>query len=262
MGKHLFALLFSVLVISSYACSCIRPPEFRQAVADAEGGDSPYAIAQVISEDRPADINGQVTYTLRPEGCTKTVIVTTCGNSACCGVRLSVRAKYVLRLKKNGTPSRVGSCGVFRQYDRLSTGDKSFVKKNVRSRCGAIKPVVIPPGIRSCAFVDCQFGYTCKFGRCVRQPNQCHRRCLRIACRPGQPCPVCNTVGCRPGWECKNGRCIRPRPGCYSACTQVQCIRAPCPPICRTIGCSRGYSCVRGKCVAPYPWYYDFFGYY
>lgn len=90
----------------------MRPPAFQPAVLNAKNTGAPYAVATVISAERPADINAQVTYNARLEGCLKTVVVTTGGNGALCGVRLKLNTKYVLSLMKDGSSSRIGLCDV------------------------------------------------------------------------------------------------------------------------------------------------------
>jgi len=159
MARSAFIAVLCSLVASSLACSCLAPPPFRQAITEAKFSDSPYAVATVISEDRPADINGLVTYTLRTDGCPSTVIATTCGNGACCGTVLKVNTKYVIRLKKNGARSSVSLCGVQREYNSISSADRAFVDANVTGRCVA----------SSCAAVTCVDGDICVDGKCAKQ---------------------------------------------------------------------------------------------
>jgi len=159
MARSAFIAVLCSLVASSLACTCLAPPPFRQAITEAKDSDSPYAVATIISEDRPADINGLVTYTLRTDGCPSTVIATTCGNGACCGTVLKVNTKYVIRLKKNGARSSVSLCGVQREYNSISSADRAFVDANVTGRCVA----------SSCAAVTCVDGDICVDGKCAKQ---------------------------------------------------------------------------------------------
>jgi len=164
-----FFLVIALVAVSASACSCMRPPAFQTAVLGVG--------------------NIQITYTVRPEGCLDTVDVTTGGNSALCGVRLKINTKYVLRLKKDRSPSGVSSCGVWRAFDDLSAADKLFVSNNVPGRCTAT----------SCAAVLCQTGFFCRNGQCLD-------RCALIRCKSGYGCkagqclPSCRTIKCRPGF--------------------------------------------------------------
>lgn len=275
MAPNVSVLVLVALVASTLGCSCVVQPEqtLLQVINAAKLSDNPYAVATLVSEDRPADINADVTYTFRLEGCLDTVLVTTCGNSACCGVALMVNKKYLIRLNKDGSTSKIESCNTFPfLYDDLSAADRQVVKDNVPSRCGAV----------SCAAVLCEVGFICRNGKCI--DNSCdgiigcppgtvcrNRKCVDENSCPIKPCDSgykcvggkcvkkcyvrcyrpwgCWVVGCKRGWGCKNGNCIPP---CFNKCTDVQCIQAPCPPSCVPVGCPDGYQCSRGKCLRPW----------
>jgi len=240
MVRFAFIIVLCSLIAYSLACSCGRPPPLRQAILDARDTDSPFAVATLISEDRPADINSQVTYTLRTEGCLKTVIATTCGNGACCGVRLQVNTKYVLPLPKNGSPGRVNLCGVFKRYNSLSAADRAFVDGNVPGRCAST----------TCANVLCPVGNICVNGKCLPEipKRRCMQVCTKMACPPGIMCNTCNSIGCRRGYTCtQDRRCVR---------------ETPPRPQCETEGCRWGGRCVGGKCrhlFDEFPWLADLF---
>lgn len=276
-------IVFFALFAAAFGCTCLPLPTFRQAVLGAKDTDAPYAVATVVSENTHKDPKGsgnvQIKYSVRPEGCFDTVVVSTGGNPALCGVRLKVNTKYVLPLKKDRSPTPISSCEREEIFDSLSAADKDFVAKNVPGRCAATScsavlcpvgticrdgkcistcPKPCPKGFfcnlekcaDRCIFMKCASGYYCKHGQCI--PWKCTKHCLRRPCVIGKPCPICNVTGCPNGWDCIWGKCIPPKT-CYKKCTDVQCVRAPCPPACVNIGCPMGYECLGGKCFLPSP---------
>lgn len=244
--KITIAFFFALFAAAVSACSCFPPPTFQEAVLNAKNTDAPYAVATVISEDRPADPGGvgniQITYTVRPEGCKRTYKVTTGGNGALCGVVLKINTKYVLQLKMDGSPTGISSCGVWSAYDDLSKADRAFVAENVPGRCTLTG---------SCAVILCPPGTVCRRGKCVGIS-------CPIYCPPGTFCFLekcrdrCIFMKCGPGYTCKLGKCI-PSGKCTEKCTIVQCVQAPCPPSCMVTGCPVGYRCPFGKCIPPKP---------
>jgi len=278
MPRPASVLVFIALVASTIACSCVAQPErtLLQMINIAKTSDNPYAVATLVSEDRPANINAQVTYTFRLEGCLNTVLATTCGNSACCGVAMMVNKKYLVRLNKDGSTSSIDSCTSFpKLYDNLSAADRQVVKDNVPSRCGATSCAAVlclvgticrdgkcidnscdgvircPPGTicrnrkcvneNSCPSKPCGRGYKCINGKCVRIIPRCYLRCYRGSWG-------CKVVGCPRGWGCRRGACVRPAI-CFKKCTDVLCVQAPCPPSCVPVRCSDGFFCHKRKCI-------------
>jgi len=232
----LFALFSTAL-----ACTCPPLTPFRTAILNAKNSDAPYAVATVVSEDIPVDIFEKVTYTVRPEGCLKTVVVTTAVTSPQCGVRLKVGTKYVLALKKDRSPSTISSCDSYERFNSLSEADQIFVAKNVPGRCLST----------TCATILCPVGTICRKGQCI-PINSCPIFCPPgTFCRSGKCVDKCIYMKCGVGYICKLGQCIPTK--CTKKCTSVDCFQAPCPPLCTIKGCPKGWDCVWGRCISPNP---------
>lgn len=214
-------------VLAAPTCSCDEQPSLKQAWRDARKGDSPYAVATVISEDRPSDHNQNVTYSLRTERCTKIVNATTNSSVARCGVNLMKNKVYVLRLSKDeAITTAISTCDVLREYDQLSESDRKFVKKKVRARCESVIN-------SSCKRLKCSKAFICGDGsKCA--PRKCTETC--------SPVGKCTTVGCHFGWECdlSRGLCVRNTSTCTTKCSKDY--------VCTTVGCESGYTCLLGKC--------------
>lgn len=250
--------VFVALIATSLACSCIQPPPFEQAVNDARDGDTPYFVAKVLTETRTGGINGQVTYKLEvTTGCSTTRIqqLTTCGNSACCGVNLEEGTSYALPLNRNGLKSTLNLCQVFSPVSSLTaeqlelvsvcpTGSKKPLRCKpqcvcVRAPCPCAEEPRCPSGLEcvndlceetdaSCAAVLCPVGTICKNGKCLDPPTTD---------------ASCAAVLCQTGTTCKKGKCVENPKLCRPRC---KCYGCPCYFRPR---CPRGYVCKGRYCV-------------
>ena len=262
-------LLALALAACTHGCRCPIPPPFEKAVEAAADGPAPYFVAKVISENRPTNINAQVTYKLSVAtacGKTRTQLLTTCGNGACCGVELTVGKKYALPLLKSGKKSSLNSCQRYAAYDSLTDFEKGLVAVCekcktpcvcVQSPCPCDTEPRCKPGfkcvdemcvpiipISSCS--KCKPGTKCVNGKCV--PITCPKPCpFGTVCQFGKCVPdaaSCAAVLCPVGTICKNGKCIREDTiKCRPIC---KCLGCPCsfePP------CPKGYKCVGAICV-------------
>lgn len=232
--KILVYILLLALAQNSYGCSCLPLPSFEVAVANARDGAKPYYLAKVLSEDRPADINGQVTYVLSAQtGCNsqRQQIATTCGNGACCGIRLQIGETYAMALSRDGSSTGVNSCQLTRLASRLTTPQRDLVLK-----CST------EPGMYKCSW-KCTYnsGKRCSIpcrrccvnGKCVNT-NICYGSCAGPCRKPPSQKPICS-YECRPSflklrdcWMrckccCLNGKCTRS--DCTGGCMDAKCTR-------------------------------------
>ncbi len=218
------ALVGFTLLATAFACSCIRIKPIKEAVEAEKDGPTPYYAAKVLSEDLPSDINGDVVYKVSVStGCGTTRIqeVVTCGNSACCGVRLRVGAKWALPLKRSGERTRLISCQSFALFDELTEEVQNLV-----SMCKQAPPVKCLP--------------TCN---CIRAPCNCPP-----PCKPGETCingicvNACALVRCVPGYKCVDGKCVPITIKCKPVC---RCYKCPCyyAPVCPWGYVCRGLYC-------------------
>ncbi len=135
-----FTLVLSVFMLST-ACKCFPPILEKEFVKQAENG-APYAEVIPIREVVPTDINGDVVYTLlvlfQYGSCQKYTIrkAITCGNSACCGLRLDLYKTYLLPIRKDGEMSRINSCQFIRLKSALTPKEKEFLYMR-KPRCSS-----------------------------------------------------------------------------------------------------------------------------
>lgn len=192
------ALIFFPLFVAAYACSCGPLPPFRQAVLDAKNSEAPFAVAVVISGPIPSPSKGKVIYNVLPEGCDKTVVVTTFQNPSLCGVSFKRKSKIVLRLNKDRSPTHITLCDSWKLYDSLSVPDKLFVVLNVPGRCDK-------------CFKKCPRYTFCRKGGCI-PIETCRALCPKGSiCAYGGCIKKCSFTVCPPGSICYNGECGRDR---------------------------------------------------
>lgn len=183
------ALLTLTLIATSLACSCLPIPQIGEAIKAAKDGPEPYYEAKVVREDIPSSINGDIVYKLLVStgcGTTRTQELVTCGNSACCGVKLTVGQTWALPLKKSGETTRLTSCQAFENFNTLSASLKKIVqscKETVSSQCD--------PNC-TCSKFPCNCPPPCKVG---------------FACIDGSCLSKCSIITCASGEECINGQC-------------------------------------------------------
>lgn len=237
------------------ACRCFPSSPFETAVANSENSDKPYYTATVVSEKLPSNINGQIVYTvLVTTGCNTHRIqtVTTCGNSACFGVRLQKGQSYAIPLFLNGVSTSLNSGQRFSAISRLTTAQRNLV-----SRCST-QP---SNGIYQCSW-KCKFHPArrcsnhcrryCKDGKC-EDTNYCMGRCYRSVSRCG-PTPASQKSIC--SMECRDRPRALPLPmeprrliapcfvRCRCCCLNGRCTRDPCERQCY-LQPNCGYSGVR-----------------
>jgi len=157
MASKISLLSFSAVLTATIACSCIPLPPFRKALEEYRNSTAPYAVATAIDEHKPTGFYGIVNYTILAEGCDTTVVATSPGGGASCGVSLRLNEPYVMRLKLDGNATNVDLCEVIRLYDSLSETDRAFVDNNISSRC-------TPTSCESCPM-----GSICRNSECISE---------------------------------------------------------------------------------------------
>lgn len=233
MEKQIFLFALCALIVHrAYGCRCRQPPPFEVAVSNAKPGPSPYYIATVLSDNDPIDINRKVTYVVQVKtGCssTRTQVLTTCGNTACCGVPLTVGQSYALPLARSGVDSQINSCQRFASVKSLTEAQKDLV-----SWCQVNPPI---------GFYQCTWRCTYHPGR--RCSNYCRHCCKNGVCHKTDQCSgPCKTrcTGNSPpalqpicSYECRRNSVLRIAncwQRCKCCCLNGKCKRYPCERRC------------------------------
>jgi Tissue inhibitor of metalloproteinase len=156
-----FAVIFSVLVSlllhqSTYACECRESPT---VAASLENQDIDYVFRGYVKRQidmGTVSINAPKYYSIRVwrvyKGCTFTnatsIVLTTAGNSALCGVNLALKQNYVFSGRSTPAESKVikkaqeknpkiitnemvqvGNCDFNAEFLSLSSAEKNLVRK-------------------------------------------------------------------------------------------------------------------------------------